>query len=115
MTLRKRTRAYSLAMAALNLGVAGFLFYLSRLTVSATGALPVVIVALLAVVSSLLTVFFAVVTIGWLVDSLRPGELGEVLPKVRPRPRPESDRDAEARSGPEPMTGPIAGRSRRRA
>ena len=102
-------------MAALNLGVAGFLFYLARLTVSATGTLPVVIVAMMAVVSSLLTVFFAVVTIGWLVDSLRPGDLGEALPKVRPRPRPEPEPDAEARPRPKPMPGPLVGRSRRRA
>ena len=82
MKLRERTRAYSLAMAVLNAGVATFLFYLSRLGVT-TGVGG----ALTATLGPALTVVFMLVAIGWLVDTVRPNELGDVLPKIRPRPR----------------------------
>ena len=82
MKLRERTRAYSFAMALLNAGVAAFLFYLSRISVSSgVGG------ALISSLGPALTVVFALVTVGWLVDAARPGELGDVLPKLRPRPK----------------------------
>ena len=51
--------------------VAGSVICAGRLTVA-------------AVLGPLLTPLFVVVTIGWLVDSVRPGALGDVLPGVRP-------------------------------
>lgn len=84
MKLRERTRAYSLTMAALNLCVAGFLFYLSRLAASSALDGLAVVSVLVAVLGSLLTLLFVVVTIGWLVDSVRPSDLGDVLPRIRP-------------------------------
>ena len=95
MKLRERTRAYSLTMAVLNAGVAAFLFFLSRLNVSSSD--PMWLVVLLG---PPLTVLFVLVTIGWLVDSVRPSELGDILPKIRPGPvakaPPGGDRDTDA-------------------
>ena len=88
MRLRQRTRTYSIAMGAVNLGVALFLGLLSRIN-EMTGAQSMIV----SVTGPILTVAFAVVTIGWFVDALRPGELGDVLPGIRPRNDDEEHAD----------------------